>query len=439
MAEHRIAPFFGLHPGNKREELVRQLKTLRDRGFYQVTVEYSAAQGTLEKASFDESFFTAAEELCAALNELGMSFWLQDAAPFPTGNANGAYELPENLDKGKLYIEEHHVDLVGPREHAVIRMNNLLHFFYGAALKDPGELAKAATRQRCSVVAYQVNEDHKLVDDSAVSLDPYIKDEFLTWNVPEGHWRVFVIYTTRENHGRKNYMNPMSKDSVALQIKNVHTPIYEKLKGHLGKEWLGFFYDEPEIGNTDEGVENVFHILPGRRQNIANDIVSMPWSSEMPEEMGRRDSDWLLHVPYLYYDGEGAEGSFRYLYMDAVTSLVQENYNGQVYAWMKERNIPYIGHVLEDENSHARLGCGFGHYFRAVHHQDMAGIDLISAQLMPGDDLLTAWYGSGNGDGEFYHYMLAKLARRQASTHLELPIRVHQGNCLKHATNMACF
>lgn len=412
--EHRIAPFFGLHPGDKKEELIEKLKVLKNRGFYSVTVEYSISQGALQPAKFNDEFFEAAEELCMALKKLNMTFWLQDAAPFPTGNANGAYELPENSERGKLYIEEHHVDVSGPREHAILRVENLLHLFYGALLKDPKEIVNAKTRKMLGVVAYQINEEHHLVDGSAVLLDSCISDGYLTWDVPEGHWRVFVVYTTRENHGRKNYMNLLSNTSVSLQIEQVHTPIYNKLKKHLGHEWNGFFYDEPEIGNTEEGCCDTFHILPGRRQNVSNDIISMPWSPQMQDEMRKRDDDWLLHIPYLYYDGEGAEGSFRYLYMDAVTSLVKENYNGQVYAWMKERNIPYIGHVLEDENSHARLGCGCGHYYRAVHYQDMAGIDLISAQLMPGDDLLTAWYGAGNGDGEFYHYMLAKLASSEA-------------------------
>ena len=95
--EHVIAPFFGLHPGDTKEELCKRLLPMKERGFHKVTVEYSANQGTLEITKFDDTFFTAAEELCEALKELGMSFWLQDAAPFPSGNANGTLELPENL------------------------------------------------------------------------------------------------------------------------------------------------------------------------------------------------------------------------------------------------------------------------------------------------------------------------------------------------------
>lgn len=412
--EHVIAPFFGLHPGDTKEELCKRLLPMKERGFHKVTVEYSANQGTLEITKFDDTFFTAAEELCEALKELGMSFWLQDAAPFPSGNANGTLELPENLKKGKCFLEERHVDVAGPREHAIIRINNLLHMVYGGSLKDPAEFAKLGTRKLLAVTACRMNAEHRLVDESWIGLDTFVKNGFLEWEVPKGHWRIFVLYTTYENHGRKNFINLLSEDSVALQIEQVHMPIYEHLKEYLGKEWNGFFYDEPEIGNTEEGCYDNFNILPGRRQHVANDIISMPWSPEMSDEMGKRDADWILHLPYLYYDGEGAEHPFRYHYMDAVTELVGENYNGQVHRWMRERQIPYIGHVLEDENSHGRLGCGCGNYFRAEYHQDMAGVDLISAQIMPGADRGNDWYGAGNGNGEFYHYMLAKLASSEA-------------------------
>ena len=412
--EHVIAPFFGLHPKDTKEELVKRLLPLKKRGFHKVTVEYSARPGTLEQARFDEIFFEAAEELCVALKELGMSFWLQDAAPFPSGNANGALERTENRKKGKCFVEERHVDVTGPRKNAIVRVHNLLHMVYGGNLKDPSELAKLETRDLLAVTACRLNAGHKLVDSSFVRLDSFVKNGFLEWDVPKGHWRIFVLYTTFENHGRKNFINLLSEESVALQIEQVHMPVYEHLKDHLGKEWNGFFYDEPEIGNTEEGCYDNFNILPGRRQKVANDMISMPWSLEMSYEMEERDSDWILHLPYLYYDGEGAEHSFRYLYMDAVTELVKENYNGQVHRWMREQQIPYIGHVLEDENSHSRLGCGCGNFFRVEYHQDMAGVDLISAQIMPGADRGNSWYGAGNGDGEFYHYMLAKLASSEA-------------------------
>ena len=411
---HNIAPFFGLHPGDTAEGIRKQLQELRDEGIYSITVEYSQKPGSMEKTKFDGDFYAAAKELCSALRELRMTFWLQDAAPFPTGYASGALEQPENADKGKLFIEERHLHVTGPYPGAVFRIDNLLHSVTGAALRDPGELVKISSRKIIGIAAYRIDPDNRMEDGSAIDLHDDLQDGFLYWNVPAGHWRIYVLFTTYENHGRKSYINLLSRDSVALQIAHVHQPVYEHLRAHLGQEWNGFFYDEPEIGNVPEGLRENFEITCGMRQHSANDNISLPWSAEMPQEMESRDPEWIIHLPYLYYDGQGQESTTRYHYMDAVTSLICRNYNGQVYSWMKERGVPYIGHVLEDENSHSRLGCGCGHYFRAQYYQDMAGIDLISAQHMPGCDRATSWYGASNGDGAFYHYMLAKLASSEA-------------------------
>ena len=113
-------------------------------------------------------------------------------------------------------------------------------------------------------------------------------------------------------------------------------------------------------------------------------------------------------------DVGGRYHSVRCRFMDIISRLIRDNYNGQMHRWCQERGIQYIGHVLEDENSHARLGCGPTHFFRMEKHQDMGGVDLIGNQVMPYKDFPQAWYGNIDGDGEFYHYGLAKLASSEA-------------------------
>ena len=134
----------------------------------------------------------------------------------------------------------------------------------------------------------------------------------------------------------------------------------------------------------------------------------------MPGEMEKRDPDWLRKLPCLFYDGLESYRDLRLNYMDAVSRLVRDNYNGQVYAFCREKGIRYFGHVLEDEGVHTRLGCGAAHYFRQQCYQDESGIDVIAGQVLPGRDQAISWYGVPNADGEFYHYGLAKLASSEA-------------------------
>lgn len=74
----------------------------------------------------------------------------------------------------------------------------------------------------------------------------------------------------------------------------------------------------------------------------------------------------------------------RVAYMDAVTRLYQEAFCMQLGEWCRAHGVEYIGHIIEDMNAHARLGCSDGHYFRALDGQDMAGIDIVLHQVMPG-------------------------------------------------------
>ncbi len=429
------AEFFKFRIGEEEESIRERLAEVRRRGIYNVVA--GCEEKGFTAVPFDEKYFAVLPRLAKACADLSMHFWLEDYSPFPTGSANGAYGKPENREWNKLYIDERHMDVRGPVKNAGIRIDLLQNVVYGKAAH---RFAKTdpSCRKRLCIVAYRLCGRERarrskavpvLEAGTALSLDSFVKNGILTWDIPEGDWRIFVVFTTYEGSGRPDYMNLLSRESVALEIENVHLPVYEHLKDYLGTSWNGFFYDEPEIGNSGDANVFDYFMLPGRRTEEPTDISVLPWSREMPEELKKRDGKWMEKLPYLWYDGSGIHAResraddaekdetcarFRLAYMDAVTVLVRENYNGQVYAFCHERGIHYIGHVLEDEGSHTRLGCGTGHYFRQQYYQDEAGIDVIAGQILPGRDWTASWYGAANADGEFYHYGLAKLASSEA-------------------------
>jgi len=273
----------------------------------------------------------------------------------------------------------------------------------GAAGFQPPKIM-AAVAMRCDPDSREPSFDGDSAIDLSAGLDT--ADGTLTLDLPEGYWRVFLLLESR-NGGRDAYMNLLDPESIRIEIDAVHEVHYQQMKDELGKTWEGFFYDEPEVGNAKN---YDFDNLPGRS------LGAMPWSREMPALMAQRlGEDWMLHLPELWYDCGPHSHVTRFHFMDLVTRLIAENYNGQVQAWCRERNIRYIGHVLEDEGSHARLGCGPGHFFRFQKHQDMAGIDVIGGQLMPGMNIKgTGWYSASEGDGTFYHYGIAKLPSSEA-------------------------
>lgn len=102
--------------------------------------------------------------------------------------------------------------------------------------------------------------------------------------------------------------------------------------------------------------------------------------------------------------------------MDAVTLLWKENFSYPLGDWCRAHGVQYIGHLIEDMNAHARLGCSAGHYFRGLDGQDMSGIDIVLHQVMPGmaDYKTAALVSGGMVDGEFFHYVLGQLAASHA-------------------------
>lgn len=424
-----LMPFLMMKGCDTHSTIRDKMKSLKDRGIYSCVVQYAGPGEKISpviadksnlfgKYSFDDTYFGVLDRLSDVCEELGMSFWVQDAAPFPTGNANGLFENAYP-DKAKKCIIEHHVDIRGPNDNVTILVDNFRYLCNGDVESKLGNVLDIAMKKKNAgkiigaILARRMRNGHNYSYDIENSSDvtDKISGGFIKFQVPEGEWRLFLVMETY-SCGRKHYMNLLDRESVSIQIQGVHNPHYAKLKNKLNKTWAGFFYDEPEVGNTGG---YIFNCLPGYKLN--DDSIPLPWSDELSEVLAKiLGDDFLRFVPALWHSCGENTRVIRYLYMEAVTKLIEKNYNGQVHEWCKEREIPYIGHALEDENSHGRLGCGPGHFFRMQKYQDMAGIDIVGGQIMPGCDFKGySWYGCPEGDGEFYHYGLAKLASSEAN------------------------
>ena len=45
----------------------------------------------------------------------------------------------------------------------------------------------------------------------------------LVWDIPDGMWRIFVFYNTRNGGGRPHYINMIDKDSVRVLIDTFYS------------------------------------------------------------------------------------------------------------------------------------------------------------------------------------------------------------------------
>lgn len=316
-----------------------------------------------------------------------MRVWLLDDDKFPTGHANGAFlQHPEHA---KLYLAQRHADLVGPAQD-------------NAVLVAPF-LPEDATLLAVLVCPRPDPDTTLLAPQDIQDVTHTLHDGFVRVTLAPGMYRLFVLFTTRTGGGRTDYVNLIDSASVRVLIDAVYEPHYARYKEDFGKTFAGFFSDEPEFGNTP-GYD--FHELPGAKSEM-----KLPWSGEL-ETMLRAawGKEFLKKLPALWYEAQEGAGSARFQYMDAATQLVRHCFSGQLGAWCAAHGVAYIGHVIEDDNAHTRLGCSTGHYFRHMQGQHMAGIDVVHHQILPGfTGKVHRWIG-WETDGEFFHFGLARLA-----------------------------
>lgn len=331
-----------------------------------------------------------------------MKVWILDDAHFPTGYANGLIK-EKYPERRKQYLNYNTVNVWGPKGEITIpvsKMQKPLVSFL--ELDKPRDLEEQGRNQLVAVVAYPVREELKLEESGAIDLTGEVKDGCVTWTFPQDNYRVYVIYETRTDGGNADYINMMDRDSVSTLIEAVYEPHFANFKEEFGNTIAGFFSDEPEIGNISGFRSDV---------QIGNSKMPLPWSRQLKEKMEEQyGGTWYRMLPLLWTESVQMQecAQARHHFMDAVSTLYSENFSMQLGEWCTNHGVEYIGHVVEDDNLHGRLGNGTAHYFRAMKGQHMAGIDVIGDQVYFGG----AGYrrtGIFDRDGEFFHYALGKL------------------------------
>ena len=332
--------------------------------------------------------------------KLGMKLWILDDSHFPTGFANGRM-LGESNDLAKQYLMFARADVCGPLPGATLNVAGMYvakpnPFPAAGGMFAPKDQRFFDDNKLYSVYAYPVSEGDILGE--GVDLSGNLVDGALVWDVPAGAWRVVVTYLTRNGGGNTNYINLLHAESVDILIDEVYEKHWAKYSEYFGTLIRGFFSDEPAVGNCTGFSFD---------ERVGHKDMPLPWAPEMPGLLG---DDFAKTAAYLWLNGEEkVTAAARLNYMDACTRLISKNFSDRLGKWCEAHGVMYIGHVIEDNNQHMRLGSSCGHFFRAMSGMHMAGIDDIGGQVIPGmENTLRPHFGP-KGDGEFYHFSLGKL------------------------------
>ena len=392
-SENHILPFFWQH-GEDDEILLEELHRIHASGVSSVCIESRPHEGFAREAWFEDVRLIFDE-----CRKLGMDAWILDDKYFPTGFCNGAVreKYPE---LGKRAITERHMDICGP-------INDGAVIFEGLTDED-GWADKKAEDELLAIIACRCEGPGQDLAGECIDITDKLHDGLVSVTLPEGIWRVFFILERPIRDGRVDFTNPESAD---LMFKEIYEPHYENLKEYFGNTFRGFFSDEPFIMDKAN--------LPLRGES--NSKGKYPWNAYIRAELEEKyGSDWKLHLPALWFTMNGVSPSYRVAYMDSVSGLYKKCFGDKIGAWCRDHGIMYVGHVVEDHNQHTNMGSG-AHYFRALDGQDMAGIDVVLHQIVPGmtnhPNSCNCWYDVA--DPDFFHYSLAKMGASNSHIHEE--------------------
>lgn len=372
-----VFPFFWQH-GEDNGTLLRELRSIYECGIRSVCVESRPHEGFGEESWYEDMGLILAE-----CRHLGMEFWLLDDKHFPTGYANGLIEK-KYPHLGKRALTAHVVDVAGPVWDGAVMCRKFM---------EPGsELIGVVACKRIP------GDDAQTMTGCAVDLTNKVDWDsgMVFFDLPEGYWRIFIIFHKSCKDG---YIDMLREESVQVLIEAVYQPHYEKFSDYFGTTFRGYFSDEPYIMHEAR--------LPLSRENVVHGIF--PWNDNIQRELAAQCPDWKLQLPKLWFPAEDS-ARIRVAYMDVVTKLYAKHFAWQLGDWCRAHGVEYIGHIIEDNGQHTQFGSG-GHFFRALDGQDMAGIDVVLCQIVPGmsDNTISVPCGYKFADHKMFHYALAKL------------------------------
>ena len=324
-----------------------------------------------------------------------MKVWILDDKHYPTGNANDS--LGRHPEARPWLLAEQHLDVAGP--------------FHGACLlASKGETFQDEEHRLFKVLAYpRTGEEEGLVPEP-IDLTDHVKGDFLYWDVPEGCFRIVMLFLTRRGE-MGGHISMIDEDSVKIMLEEVYEPHYRQYKEEFGSTIAGFFSDEPGFYNQMLDGSTGFY-----EHKVGTPGLALPWRLDMPKRLERKlGYDVADVLAALWFDLGEVTAELRVAYMDIISGLYRDCFTRQLGDWCRDHGVMYIGHVVEDNNCHARLFQGAGHYFRAMDGQDMAGVDVVLHQLLPGFGGVSHTSSAGLADSEFFDFVLAKLGGSMAS------------------------
>lgn len=363
-ADYRPIPFWFLNHELRKEELLRQLDLMQSAGISGFFLHPRA--GNYYQTYGSEEWFSLIRFIVEAAKDRGLSAWLYDEDPFPSGIAGGrvVFENPDFVArdlKCKYVIP----DAAGRAESRLgpVRVLATVAVPKGSDGKEIDCLGSVGTvRSQWHKLRHGYSYYCDLVDKIEYQHDRaecFRPEMMLNVQLPSPDYTVYVVTAepkySPDTHGcRPDNLNPAS---VSAFLALTHEKYREHMGNAFGGTIPGIFLDEPVPGGI------------------------YPWTPGIEKEFFKRYGYELKSCYHrLFCGADSASRKVRLDYFRLIADRMQRNFYDRISRWCHRNGLCLTGHVLCEEDPVAQAMFGTNVY-AALRSFDLPGFDIIGGIL----------------------------------------------------------
>ncbi|MHC4872344.1 MAG: discoidin domain-containing protein [Planctomycetota bacterium] len=372
LKEYSIAPLWYWNDDLREEELVRQLKLMKEQHVYQAMPFPMAG---LNQPYPSPQYFEMIRFAVLEAKKLDLKMWFYDEYCWPSGLAGGV-------------INEKYPEYIQP---------SCRCFKYPLPADSERDFCRALPDGNI-IFAEAVNAD----GTEQINILDCVGDNSIRWKAPAGEWEITLFTIAKVNHvldtvtaarwsnNAPGFIDCLNREAMDKYLELVYEQYYKAVPEEFGKTVMGFWFDEPSMRFEDHGgFKTSRNKLPWRAGgteasrdksyqeslklsddcNVYGAFRMIPWTRDMLHIFKEKyNYDLRPHLSKLA-SRNPEDRKICYDFYLLASDLFAENYSKTLGDWCGEHNVSLTGHFGE--------GAPDGDHYKQFRPMQVPGIDLL--------------------------------------------------------------
>lgn len=342
--KHRPLAFFGIKAHESHESVRDWVKWCKRQGFRGFNIIIASDCIGRASDSWINMVLDSYETALKTAGEEGLEVWIFDDWGYPSGTAGGLVCTEDSYRAKKLVIS--HNCILKRGDHVAFTMpDNIVSA--GILRNNTFERLKAKPKERFEYVCE----------------DDYVHIVVVSWDFDEHSSKSSCkSYPGDPAMSCIDLLNP---NAARKFLRVMHDRYYQRFSKYFGDVIKGFFYDEPYLRFQYPYSHKLFEVFRKKK------------GYDLPEILPYL----LVNINY-----NQPEAMKKYIddFFDVYTNMAADNFYRILSQWCSEHKVELSGHMDLDHHLNT-LNTISGHFFKNMKYNDRPAIDVIWAQIEPGE------------------------------------------------------